>query len=155
MSSAHGRVFEVDEAIAVVVGLILGLAISFLLLRQGAQSEARGQFSAWRSTERDRIRQAALHRARGDLKEKVGLKLAEALQHFPFAPSDTRFIGAPVTYVVFDGYGEVQGRADDSLRSIVFVEMALPSETSRESALIRDCIERRRIDWKTLTLGDA
>ncbi len=144
-----------DEVIAVVVGLLLGLAISFLLLRRAAQSEALGQFSAWRSTERDRIRQAALDKARGGLKEKVDLKLAEALQHFPFAPSDTRFIGAPVTYVVFDGYGEVQDRADDSLRSIVFVEMASSSEPSRESVLIRDCIERKRIDWKTLALGDT
>ncbi len=116
-------------------GLILGVVVTYALVRQmwvtnlahlreehrrnvrrlETEMEAR-----WRSrleAELARLRQAharelvqvgrrSVQQSRAVLKGKVAEQMAPMLERFPYAPSDARFLGDPVDYIIFDGYSE-------------------------------------------------
>lgn len=130
---------------------MVGFLLVLVLMRRAAQAEASGRFAEWRATEEPRIRQGAVERLRTQLKERVGEGMAEVAVEFPFTPSDARFVGHPVTYVVFDGYADVQARSADELRAVVFVDASSPPDGSAE--LVRSCLQRGDVNGVTLTLG--
>ncbi|MEK5750043.1 Holliday junction resolvase-like protein, partial [Acinetobacter nosocomialis] len=54
--------------------------------------------------------------SRAVLKGKMAEQLAPILPEFQYLPSDAKFLGDPVDYVVFDGYTDFrdgEGRADE------------------------------------------
>lgn len=139
---------------AISVGLLVGFFAVLILMRRAAEAEARGRFAQWRATEEPKIRQEAVESLRTELKKRVGEGMAEVAVKFPFAPSDARFVGHPVTYVVFDGYADVQARSADELRAVVFVEATSPpgGPSDRSAVLVKSSLERRDVRWETLAL---
>lgn len=66
---------------------------------------------------------------------------------FPFEPSDCRFIGSPIDFLVFDGL------LYDDVKKVVFVEVKTGKSrlTVRERS-VRKAVEENRVQWKTVTL---
>ena len=78
---------------------------------------------------------------------KVIEQIAPHLPGFPFNPRDTRFLGGPVDYVVFDGL-EAGG-----VRRVVFVEIKTGGAAlSGRERLVRDAVQERRVEWLELRL---
>ncbi len=63
-----------------------------------------------------------MNRARSTLKGKIAEQMGPVLPEFPFNPADTRFIGSPVDYIIFDGLTEVADEKSRDIR-IVFMEV--------------------------------
>ena len=120
--------------LAVVVGLVLGLALGRVLTRRALELE-------FRERERE-ARRDSVDRSRATLSGQVLEKLAPRFPDFPYDPTDLRFIGTPVDYLVFNGLGA--GEVDE----IVFLEVKSGSSglTTRERR-VRDAVEAGAVRW--------
>lgn len=68
--------------------------------------------------------------------------------NFDYLPSDARFLGSPVDYVVFDGL------SDGDEVEVVFLEVKTGgSRLSSRERRIREAVEQGRVRWEELRLG--
>ncbi len=107
-----------------------------------------GRALAERSLEwefRDREREArrdSVERSRATLSGQFLERLAPHFPDFPYDPTDLRFLGTPVDYVVFDGLSE--GVVD----AIVFLEVKSgEAGLSTVQRRVRDAIEAGAVRW--------
>ncbi len=128
-----------------LVAVAFGLGIGFYVGRLVTQRTLELEF-------RDREREArrdSVDRSRSTLSGQVLEKLAPHFPEFPYDPTDLRFIGTPVDYVVFDGLGEGE------VREVVFLEVksGRSSLTSRERR-VRDAVEAGAVRWDVYRVPD-
>jgi predicted Holliday junction resolvase-like endonuclease len=72
------------------------------------------------------------------------------LDAFPYDPSDARFIGGPIDYVVFDGLAEGQ------VREVVFVEVKTSKRGLDErQKQVNDCVEAGAVDFFEFRVQDS
>lgn len=138
-----------------VVGLAVGLAVAWLLLRRFAEARARASFERWRADELPRARRDALARSRSTLKGRVGEQLAPLLPGFGFDPADARFLGNPVDYVVFDGHTALQAGEADELEAVVLVEVKHGGRLTTTERRIRDCVDAGRVRFEVVEIDAA
>jgi predicted Holliday junction resolvase-like endonuclease len=124
---------------ALVVGAAAGLVLTVVLLRRGVLGEARGRFETWRAAELPRLRSAALDGQRAALKARISAEFDGAFEPLPFPAADVRFLGDPVTFVVFDG---LSGGAP---AGVVFVG-------GDAAGVVAECVEAGRVEWATLVM---
>ncbi|MDI6691383.1 MAG: Holliday junction resolvase-like protein [Candidatus Bathyarchaeota archaeon] len=60
------------------------------------------------------FREGALAKSRAVLKGALAEQLAPIFKIFGYNPSDARFIGDPVDYVIFDSYTNIKERIEDT-----------------------------------------
>ncbi|MBS3169317.1 hypothetical protein J4210_02430 [Candidatus Woesearchaeota archaeon] len=90
----------------------------------------------------DAIRKDAIKRSRAVLGGQFSEQLAPFLPDFPFSPTECRFIGKPVDFIVFKG---MDGKA---IEEVVFVEVKSGKATlSGPEMVLRDAIRERRVSW--------
>ncbi len=87
-------------------------------------------------------RRDSVERSRSTLSGQFLEKLAPRFPDFPYDPTDLRFLGTPVDYVVFDGLsgGEV--------REVVFLEIKSGrSGLNAAQRRVREAVEARDVRW--------
>jgi predicted Holliday junction resolvase-like endonuclease len=97
----------------------------------------------------DAARRDAAKRSRSVLAGKGGEQMAPLVPEFSarFDPSEARFLGAPVDYVVFDGIG------NGELREIVLVEVKTGrSRLNANEREIERAVREGRVRFETLRL---
>lgn len=95
-----------------------------------------------------RIRARALTSSRAVLRGQVSEQLAPLLEAFPWSPSDARFLGGPIDYVVFDGLS-----ADEEELEIVLVEVKTGgARLTRREAAVRAAVEAGRVRFSVVRL---
>jgi predicted Holliday junction resolvase-like endonuclease len=116
---------------SLIVGIGIGAGIALLVIAVLAPRHLRD------------ARRSAIDQHRAVTHGQVYEQLVPYLPDFDFYPTDARFLGRPVDFVVFDGLDEGE------LRRIVFVEVKTGGSklTSRER-FIRDAIREGRVSWK-------
>ncbi|NOZ96735.1 MAG: endonuclease, partial [Gammaproteobacteria bacterium] len=101
----------------------IGVIITTLILSNTRNGRIRAEYEQYIS-ELELEHQQALAQAqkrsvntsRAVLKGKMAEQLAPIMPEFRYLPSDAKFLGDPVDYVVFDGYTDFrdgEGRAED------------------------------------------
>ncbi len=121
------------------------LAIAWLVLRLRVER--------WKGDFERQIRRDAAQRSHATTVGKVYEQLVPYLPGFDWDPRDARFVGSPIDFLVFDGLSDEAG---DGVRSVIFVEVKTgASQVNRRQRLVRDAIERRRVEWRELRLPDA
>lgn len=107
-----------------------------------AAKEAQITLESWKSTYEKEIRQDAIKMSKAVTGGKVTEHFVPFFHEFPFNPSDARFLGSPIDFVVFDGL------EDDEDIDVVFIEVktGVSSLTKRERR-VRDAIRDGRITW--------
>lgn len=97
-------------------------------------------------------RKQSVEASRAVLKGKLAEQFAPILPDFPYLPSDAKFLGDPVDYIVFDGYSAFcagQARAED----IQIVLLDVKSGRARLSVgqkAIAQAVRRGNISFHTL-----
>ena len=128
-----------------VLAIAFGLAVGFLAGRAITRRVLELEF---RDRERE-IRQDSVHRSRSTLSGQFLEKLAPHLPDFPYDPTDVRFLGTPVDYVVFDGL------AEGDLQEIVFLEVKSGRSHLRSSQRrVRDAVDAGAIRWDEYRVPD-
>lgn len=103
-----------------------------------------GEFKKHREWEGqiDGIRNDAVIRSRAVLSGNFSEQLAPYLPGFNYNPSDCKFIGKPVDFVVFKGLNEKE------IKEVVFLEVKSgDSKLSPTQKNLRDVIENGNIKW--------
>ena len=123
--------------VVVVTGLVL-VYLAFLVGRSIGQITERRRHEA----EVPRIRKDSVKRSRAVLTGQFSEQLAPYLPEFPYSPTEARFIGKPIDFIVFEGMDE------KDIRNVVFVEVKSgASKLSSQERRLRDAIENKRVTW--------
>lgn len=128
-----------------LVAVAFGLAIGFVVGRALTQRALELEF---RERERE-VRQDSVDRSRSTLSGQVLERLAPHFPEFPYDPTDLRFIGTPVDYIVFDGL------AEGEVQEVVFLEVksGRSNLTTRERR-VRDAVEAGAVRWGVYRVPD-
>lgn len=97
----------------------------------------------------NRQKDEALKKQRSVVKGQISEHMFPLLNK-EFELSDMRFLGQPIDYIVFDGYGE------GDICRIVFVEIKTGgSSLSKSQQQIRKAVENGKVEWKTINIGNG
>ena len=88
------------------------------------------------------IREDAIKQSRAVLSGQFSEQIAPYLPDFPFKPTEARFIGKPIDFVVF------KGMDDKKINEIVFVEVKSgQSQLSAVQKSLKSAVENKNISW--------
>ena len=88
------------------------------------------------------IRETAIKQSRAVLSGQFSEQLAPYLPDFPYKPTEARFIGKPIDFVVFKGMDEKK------IDEVVFVEVKSgQSQLSKVEKTLRSAVESKKISW--------
>jgi len=132
---------------AFLLSLAIGiLALVFLLTIWAGYrlGRSRGRLEAERSLPGlvEGEREDAVRRSRAVLAGQAAERLAPWLPNFPWDPSELRFVGTPIDFLVF------RGAAGGRIEEVVFVEVKTGgSGLSRVERSLRDAVRAGRVSW--------
>lgn len=122
-----------DETTIIFILIITNLLFLFLLLERVKKER--------------KIREEAIESSRRVLEGKFKEQLAPILPDFKYNPTDARFLGSPVDFVVFDGL------AEKDPKQIVFLEVKTgEAKLTEREKLIRGLVEEGKVKYKVLRL---
>jgi predicted Holliday junction resolvase-like endonuclease len=109
--------------VVICAALITGILLAALGLRSWELRRATRLLDHWRTEESAELGAWSRQRSNAVLRGQITEQLAPLLDGFGFDPADARFLGRPIDYVVFDGYGEVRSGERRHLREIVLIDI--------------------------------
>ncbi|MBW2983368.1 hypothetical protein KY327_03610 [Candidatus Woesearchaeota archaeon] len=127
------------ETILIVLGAVTLLWIGYIA---GKKAGALLSDRKWRQ-DLPRIREDAAKRSRAVLGGQFSEQLAPYLPDFPWRPTEARFLGKPVDFLVFKGLEE------KAVSEVVFVEVK--SGTSRLNTVeksLKEAIQTKKVSWE-------
>ena len=146
---------------AMLIGACIGVIISTLILSNTRNGRIRAEYEQYIS-ELELEHQQALAQAqkrsvntsRAVLKGKMAEQLAPIMPEFRYLPSDAKFLGDPVDYVVFDGYTDFrdgEGRAEDIEVILMDIKSGGARLTKGQQA-IAQAVQEGRVRFETLRI---
>ena len=88
------------------------------------------------------IRQTAIKQSRAVLSGQFSEQIAPYFPDFPYKPTEARFIGKPIDFVVF------RGMDDKNIDEVVFVEVKTgKSQLSDVEKTLKSAIENKKVSW--------
>ena len=143
-----------------LLGLAIGLFIAFIVyvimgmrLRHRIAIVEREFRQTWAEQE-STLRKDAADRSRYVLKGKIAEHMVPLLSDvFKYDPSDARFIGAPIDYLIFDGYTAVKDNNSDEPITVILADIKTGNaQLNRTERKIKEAVEAGRVRWETITL---
>jgi len=133
---------ETVTIILLALALLAAAWLGYLLGRTAARRRL--------AAETEAIRQDAVKRSRAVLSGQFSEQLAPFLPGFPWRPTEARFIGKPVDFIVFKGMDEKE------ISEIVFVEVKSgESQLSQQERRLRDAVLAKRVSWREYRVPDG
>ena len=87
-------------------------------------------------------KKAAVQRSRSVLSGMFAEQLAPYLPNFPFSPTEAKFIGAPIDFLVFKGMDA------QHIEEVIFVEVKSGSaRLNHNEHSLKEAIENKRVRW--------
>ena len=96
----------------------------------------------------------SVNTSRAVLKGKMAEQMAPIMPEFQYLPSDAKFLGDPVDYVVFDGYTDLrdgEGRAEDIEVVLIDIKSGGARLTKGQQA-IAQAIRDGRVRFETVRI---
>jgi predicted Holliday junction resolvase-like endonuclease len=89
-----------------------------------------------------KLKQESVKRSREVLTGQFTEQLAPYMPDFPYSPTECRFIGKPIDFIVFKGMDS--GEPEE----IIFVEVKSgESKLSEREKKLKDVVEKKKISW--------
>ncbi len=114
--------------LSLLIGIIIGSAITYYILQKSQQHrtiiEYESQIQSLKEEHQEALKEArnrSLDGSRAVIKGKIAEQLAPVLPNFKYLPSDARFIGDPIDYIVFNGYTDIKdnGGSENNLEVVI------------------------------------
>ena len=122
------------ELIGIVALFLIILFIGYLIGKYISKKQ-------WES-EIPILREDAIKQSRAVLSGQFSEQIAPYLPNFPYKPTEVRFIGKPIDFIVFEGMDEKK------IDEVVFVEVKSgQSQLSRVEKNLKLAIENKKIAW--------
>jgi predicted Holliday junction resolvase-like endonuclease len=144
----------------ILVGFSIGLALAVLVflimkiqLRHRIEMVEKEFRLTWAEQESS-IRKDAADRSRFVLKGKIAEHMVPLYREvFKYDPSDARFIGAPIDYLIFNGYTAVKDMNSDEPITVILADIKTGNATlNRTERKIKEAVEQGRVRWETIQL---
>ena len=134
--------------LAIVAALALWLLVALLRMHKRLADALAGHDEELKAARHQSVRQS-----RSVLLGKAAEQIAPLMPAFcnRYSPSDARFLGAPIDYVIFDGL------SDGRLERVVFLEVKSGASASLNAneREVRRAISEGRVDFEVLSLANA
>lgn len=143
-----------ELVLGLTIGLLIALLVYFLMnwrvRHRIAMVEAEFR-RMWAEQEGD-IRKDAAQRSRYVLKGKIAEHMVPMFPDvFKYNPSDARFIGSPIDYLIFDGYTSAKDEASDSPITVILADVKTgDARLNRTERMIQQAVEAGRVRWETI-----
>jgi predicted Holliday junction resolvase-like endonuclease len=125
--------------IVLVIAILIGLFIAYKI-GQKAGSFQRDTF--WQG-ELPGQRKDAIMKSRSVIGGQFSEQLAPYLPNFPFLPTECRFLGKPIDFIVFKGMDE------KNITEVIFVEAKSgKSKLSPQEKGLKEAIEKKKVRWE-------
>jgi predicted Holliday junction resolvase-like endonuclease len=126
------------EIIIAIIVFLIGLIIAY---RIGYKFGAFRKEKFWEEQIPDHRRDAIL-KSRAVLGGHFSEQLAPYLPGFPYLPTECRFVGKPIDFIVFRG---MDGK---KINEVVFVEVKSgKAKISSQEKNLKDAIEKKKVRW--------
>jgi len=145
--------------VALLVGIIFGSAITYYISQKSQQGKTirayESQIQALKEKHQQDIKEAknrSLDGSRAVIKGKIAEQLAPVLPNFKYLPSDARFIGDPIDYIVFNGYTELKdnGGNENNLEVIILDIKTGNASLSQLQQSIAKAIKAGRVRFEVI-----
>jgi predicted Holliday junction resolvase-like endonuclease len=145
-----------DTLIGLAIGLVVATCVYLLMrihLRHRISLVTKEFEKTWAEQESS-VRRDAADRSRYVLKGKIAEHMIPLLQDvFKYEPSDARFIGAPIDYLIFDGYTAVKDDNSDEPIAVILADIKTGGASlNRTERKIKEAVEAGRVRWETIQL---
>jgi len=125
---------EFFEVIGIIALVIAVLFIGYLTGKYVAKKQLQEKIPE--------IRETAIRQSRAVLSGQFSEQIAPYLPDFPYKPTEARFIGKPIDFVVFNGMDEKK------IDEVVFVEVKSgQSQLSKVEKALKAAIENKNVLW--------
>ena len=117
-----------ETIVSLLIGIIIGSISTYFFVRRSQQQEIIRKYESQIQILQDEYQQAlkiaknrSIDGSRAVIKGKIAEQLAPILPDFKYLPSDARFIGDPIDYIVFNGYTDIKdnGSSDINLEIVL------------------------------------
>lgn len=126
---------------AEILTIILIVAIAILFLAIGYIIGKKITEQVWKDS-LPKIREEAIQRSRSVLAGQFSEQLAPYLPDFPFKPTEARFIGKPIDFLVFNGMDE------KDINEVVFVEVKSgKANLNTHERKLKEVIKEKKVRW--------
>ncbi len=145
-----------DTLLGLVVGLVIAFVVYLIMgmrLRHRIAIVEQNFARTWAEQEAD-LRKDAANRSRYVLKGKIAEHMVPLLSDiFKYDPSDARFIGAPIDYLIFDGYTAVKDNNSDEPITVILADIKTGNaRLNKTERRIKEAVEAGRVRWETISL---
>lgn len=151
---------------AMLIGAGIGIVLTTLILSGSRNGRIKAEYEQYIAELELEHQQALTHAqkrsvntSRAVLKGKMAEQMAPIMPEFQYLPSDAKFLGDPIDYVVFDGYTDYRdgdGRAEDIEIVLIDIKSGGARLTKGQQAIAQAMAEGRvrfetiRIDFDEL-----
>ena len=146
---------------AMLIGAAIGVVLTTLILSHSRNGRIKAEYERYIAELELEHQQALTHAqkrsvntSRAVLKGKMAEQLAPIMPQFEYLPSDAKFLGDPVDYVVFDGYTDLrdgEGRPEDI--EIVLIDIKSGgARLSKGQVAIAQAIQAGRVRFETVRI---
>ena len=146
---------------AMLIGACIGVVLTTIILSGSRNGRIKAEYEhyiAELELEHQQALTAAQKRSvntsRAVLKGKMAEQLAPIMPEFQYLPSDAKFLGDPVDYVVFDGYTDFRdgdGMAEDIEVVLIDIKSGGARLTKGQQA-IAEAIREGRVRFETIRI---
>jgi predicted Holliday junction resolvase-like endonuclease len=145
--------------ISLLVGIIVGSSITYYILQKSKHSqtirEYESQIQAINTKHQQAIKEArnrSIDGSRAVIKGKIAEQLAPVLPNFKYLPSDARFIGDPIDYIIFNGYTDLKDNSgtEDNLEVIILDVKTGNASLSQFQQAIAKAINSGRVRFEVV-----
>ena len=147
--------------LAMLIGGCIGVVITTLILSNTRNGRIQAEYEKYIAELELEHKQAlqdaqkrSVNTSRAVLKGKMAEQFAPILPEFQYLPSDAKFLGDPVDYVVFDGYTDFRdgdGTADD-IEVILLDIKSGGARLSKGQQAIAQAVREGRVRFETLRI---
>jgi predicted Holliday junction resolvase-like endonuclease len=124
------------------------------LYRKNLEEHYKDQMEIWKKGELERAVKDSVNKSRSILRGKTTEQLVPLTEEFlkEFVPSDAKFLGSPIDYVIFSGAGSITDGEEKDIE-IIFMDIKTgKARLTKVQRAIKKAVEEKRIRWKTLEL---
>lgn len=141
-----------DVVLPLIGGLIVGVVVVVLLMLELVRGQVAAQVQQWQVKELYAVRHDALDKSRPEVQRRVGTTIASWTHSFPFLQEDSRFLGHPIDYVVFEGSAQVRAKQEQQITCVTFVRAREDGRDDPDGRLVEECVKLGRVEWRTLEM---
>ena len=121
-------------------------------IKENMEQSYKTYMESWKYQEGQKLIEDTLKRSHGITKGKVWEQLAPLMPSFKYHTSDSRFIGSPIDFIIFNNYTRIKN-GEDAQIEVVFMDVKTgKSELTPVQRKIKEAIGAGHVRWETLKL---